>query len=296
MTAKEQIEQIAKLNRLGEEYCAAEDNDRRRKLCSEIFLELDEIFRCKYSKTSGLPLNEALGAFFEQDWKSFDAEKGALYDFANFRLERRSVDMYRKDAGVKKAKNPETGKYAYMPPDHLESPIDEKHTFQEQLESRSYNPEDEVVARMTADAKAMELLTIILNMRERLQGKAKNEQRITYFRMFFTDSVVDIIQNIETPESYVNHERDLFQALKTEFLDFFMNRVCRSVQEISDCPMKLYGEIVNDCPMEHMRHPMPNDVYIAYVNAKENFRIQSPGTISNQRNEYYKFLRANDLC
>ena len=141
----------------------------------------------------------------------------------------------------------------------------------------------------------LSLLSLALCFPERLSGRAKNPQRLNYFRMFFTDSVVDILhQNLET-RPFVAHERDLFHAIKLGFLDFFMQQVCRSVPEIKSCGVKHYGALVDGRPDAAPGHPLPNDVYMTYLNTVEGSTIKSPGTISNQRAEYERFMREN-LC
>ena len=142
---------------------------------------------------------------------------------------------------------------------------------------------------------AKRLLSLALCFPERLSGRAKNPQRLNYFRMFFTDSIVDVLhQNLET-RPFIAHERDLFQAMKLGFLDFFMKHICRTVPEIECCAVKRYNELVDGRPDTAPGHPLPNDVYMTYLNTVESYAIKSPGTISNQRAEYERFMREN-LC
>ena len=47
--------------------------------------------------------------------------------------------------------------------------------------------------------------------------------------------------------------------------------------------------------MEEPGQPLPNDVYITYLNTMENRNIKSAGTISGQRTAYEEFVRSN-LC
>ncbi len=54
-------------------------------------------------------------------------------------------------------------------------------------------------------------------------------------------------------------------------------------------------EMVEGRPMEEPGQPLPNEVYITYLNTMENRNIKSEGTISNQRTEYEDFVRKN-LC
>ena len=295
-----QEEKTARLNALGEEYCTARRNGEKcQERTEEIFLAIDDLFHNLPSEDKKYMLGDAIGEFFVRDWASFDAEKGDLCSFVKSRLELRRKDMDYKDRGFRKVKiqNPdaqETRKYRRAAPDSLDRAVDENRTLMDQY-ADTHSDAADLLDTIFADTRALELLTLILHLRDRLGGRARNEQRINYYRLFFTDSVVDILHHQETPRSYIQHERDLFDALKKTFLHFFMCRECETIAQIRGCPMKRYGEVVDGRPLESMGHPLPNDVYITYLNTAEGYQIHSPGTISNQRKEYQKFLREN-LC
>ena len=287
-------ERIERLNRLGERYCAARRDGRKCDgLTESVFLELYALFS-DADKTRAEPkLADAIGEFFLRDWPSFDADKGTLYAFAQSRLKFQTLNMSYKDSGAYKRKvgkgerdEGETREYRRETPKSLDDPASNP------VESDAANDTE---GELLFDATALDYLTLNLQLRQRLRGKARNEQRLTYYRMFFTDAVTDILRNMEVPESYIRHERDLFAALKRGFLNFYMRRPCESVRDIRETPMKLHGEVVNGSSMEPMGHPLPNDVYLTYLNDKEGFQIRSAGTISNQRKEYRQFLREN-LC
>ena len=109
--------------------------------------------------------------------------------------------------------------------------------------------------------------------------------------MFFTDGASDALRKGEWEPESVSRERELFEAMKTEFLDYFLSECCRTALEIRDCPPKLYGEMVPGRPMTEPKRPLPNDVYITYLNGREGKALKSEATITNQRNAYKSFLR-----
>ena len=137
-------------------------------------------------------------------------------------------------------------------------------------------------------------LPLILLLPQRLTGQANNANRINYYRMFFTDGTVAALFSVGD-RPYRTHERDLFAAMKLPFLDFFLEDVCRSVDAILSSDLKAYGRMVEGRPMEPPGQPLPNDVYLEYLNAKEEAGVKSASAISNQRAAYYKFLKEN-LC
>lgn len=145
------------------------------------------------------------------------------------------------------------------------------------------------------DATAALLIASVLNMQERLHGKSDNPVKRKYYRMFFTDDMVFTIQCGALAERLKRHERDLFQAFETSFLDFFLSSICRSVEAVAGTPVKLYSELVPGRDEKEPGHPLPNDVYRKYLGEVEEYEVKSDGAVSNQRDAYRKFLRES-LC
>ena len=151
-----------------------------------------------------------------------------------------------------------------------------------------------VEAGVDVDDTLISLLSLMLTLPERLEGRANNPKKITYYRMFFTDGVVAAIHGMPKRSElgrYTRHERDLFRAFQIQFLDFFMQERCRTIADVADCEVKRYGELVPGAPMEHPGHPLPNDVYREYLNRYEGYDIAADASVSNQRAEYKRFLR-----
>ena len=151
-----------------------------------------------------------------------------------------------------------------------------------------------VEAGVDADDTLVSLLSLILTLPERLEGRANNPKKMTYYRMFFTDGVVAAVHDMPKRSGlgrYIRHERDLFRAFQLRFLDFFMRERCRNIVDVADCEVKRYGELVAGAPMEHPGHPLPNDVYRKYLNSYEGYDIAADASVSNQRTEYKRFLR-----
>ena len=163
------------------------------------------------------------------------------------------------------------------------------------MEVEAWENGGSVEAEVDADDTLVSLLSLILALPERLKGKANNPKKITYYRMFFTDGVVAAVHGMPMRSElgrYARHERDLFRAFQVRFLDFFMRERCRNISDIADCEVRRYGELVSGAPMEHPGHPLPNDVYREYLNSCEGYDIAADASVSNQRAEYKRFLRA----
>ena len=84
--------------------------------------------------------------------------------------------------------------------------------------------------------------------------------------------------------------------MKLPFLDFFMEKTCRTLLEVTGTNLKDYGLMVPDRPMEKPKQPLPNDVYLWYMNTQEDAQLKSLSTITNQRKAYQAFVEENLMC
>ena len=269
---------VERLNRLGERWGAAKgEGDAGKGLQEEIFTLALSIFGKVRLKNTDFSLLEGMVAFIEQDWSQFDAAKGSLYGFFRTRLHNRAVSEYRRQR-----------KDALCHADSLDAPAlpGEETDAPSLLNNRGQ--EDKYPS--LHGRRVPELLTTVISFQERLRGRSNNPERRNYFRMFFTDGVSDALRNGALEPEDIPRERELFEAMKTEFLDYFLSEPCRTAAAIRDCPPKAYGELVPGRPMSEPKRPLPNDVYVAYLNGREGKALKSEATITNQRNAYKLFL------
>lgn len=286
------------LNELAREwyYLDGEEN-KSAKLAKQ-----EEIFNGVYSLMTKPKSKEAfaigISEFFLRDWKSFNPERGDFTGFFNNRIFQRSKDSISKDNGG-----------------HTESYIDEQGNkerrnvqdsslneskddgegnstsrIDQQADPNAPNPETQVIL----NESAYQCLSIILQMPERLKGRANNPTRMNYFRMFFTDGVSNFLRNQDSAAVYKFHEKELFRAMKIPFLDFFLIQECRTIPEIIRSNLKLYSELVEGRPNEMPNQPLPNDIYKAYLEKKEDTHVNT-SAISQQWQAYRKFLKENLL-
>ena len=293
------------LNALGREYCSLppESSAQRKKLLEEIYEMAFKLFPrgAYYKPKDGQTIEEtdAWAELFIKDMPKYDADKGPLTAFITSRLAFRAQNIYYKDAGIRRVKD-EEGKRKYQCRPSIEEPIRPKDEKQDALNLGDMvsfrdweeSPIDAPARDSSFEASFLAIVQLALNFSEHLTGRANNSQRRTYFRMFFTDDMVWAVQDFNVGEDAFHHEKDLFNAMKLPFLDYFMNSSCRSVEQLRTCPLKMHGEVVPGKPMEELSpHYLPSDVYKGYINANEDFEIRSDGAISNQREAYHSFFR-----
>lgn len=287
-------DKIAKLNCLGDEWCSLRDCisiERKLALTDEVFCLAFDLF------PSGSKKGDMMGEFFERYWVNFSSESGSLYAYMNLKLNhliKKSTHDDREDHYIK---NPNADaenepKRIWVTADSLNKHISNDGEGEElgNMIAAKDTPD-----RLAMDATALDLISLILELPTRLKGKANNPQRLSYFKMFFTDSVVDVLHSVDINTAFSAHERDLFRAMHLGFLDFFMLNVCRTVTQIMGCPLKLYAELVDGAPKKEPDHPLPNDIYLTYLRTVEGKEVKTASTISEIRQAYRHFLEAN-LC
>jgi len=264
------------------------DNDAVRQ---RLNLEITETMLTLFPKPEDL---EALGVFWLADMEKYDPGRGSFRNFVTNRLKLRKEDMKLQDSGAHRGTVKENGekRQRWIPNISLDVQTDaeDSRTPQDQQPS----PQGDGEELLEVEDLVRELVTAILLLPQLLNRQDNNTARINYYRMFFTDGTVAALHSVGE-EPYIPHERDLFRAMKLPFLDFFLEHDCRTVKEILGTDLKSYGQMVPGRPMKQPGQPLPNDIYMQYLNTREKAELKSPSTITNQRNSYRAFLKET-LC
>lgn len=253
-------------------------------------LEITETMLALFPKSQDL---DALGMFWIQDLGKYDPTLGSFQTFVTARLKLRKADMKYQDSGAHRVTVEENGSKCqrWIGSVSLDSRTDEEEGRTEM--DRYMTPQalqDNGEEWLELEDRVGQLIAAILRLPQLLDRQANNEARINYYRMFFTDGMVNLMHS--TGEKLdISHERDLFRAMKIPFLDFFLERNCRTVREILGTDLKDYGEMVPGRSMEKPKQPLPNDIYMQYLNDREQMNLKSPSTITNQRNAYRAFFK-----
>lgn len=275
------------VDRLAEEWYATPAGEEhaaiKQKLLEE-FLGLS----CNLLSES---MMEGLGDFWEQDFQRFDTALSPFSKFLLSRLKLRVRDGVREDLGLRRVKRDgETvTEGAFSLDDTGGKDADDDMT----REVRDPMAE-EALEELFLDERAYECLSLMLDLPNKLQGKANNPEKINYYRMFFTDGVTDYVRS-SGGQVFFAHEADLFQAAKLPFLDFFLDRVCRTVPRLASSETRPYGQLVEGRPDEPVEQPLPQDVYRSYL-AREEGRRAGLSAISQQRTAYRAFLKRMLQC
>lgn len=242
---------------------------------------------------------DAVTQFWASGMERYDPHKGPFRNYAEFILKRRAITLWHKEKGHRRrwVYNPATGENEQIWDcgEITASQREEDQQTKAWLENLpgDASAEEQTIATIEGDRIAQQLISLILQLPDKLYGKQKNPDRILYFRLFFTDGAVASIYAAGTAP-YQAHERDLFQAMRLPFLDFFLRTQCRTLQAVMRTRLKPYGEMVEGRGGQEPGQPLPNDVYRAYLESGEGKRV-GDSALSNQRKAYQIFLHDN-LC
>lgn len=248
-----------------------------------------QLFTAVFSLVSGEKL-DALGEFWLTDWPKFDPALSPMSYYVKRRLGLRSDDMRRADLGLRK--KTVDGETVWIADSSLDAPMGGDGESPKPLDAPDARAED-AFGDIALDERAYECLALMLNLPARLRGRANNPEKINYYRLFFTDGAVRYIRE-EQGTAFFAHERELLDAMKLPFMDFFLARQCRSIRSIFESPKKPYGELVEGRPMEPVAQPLPQDAYGSYLARVEGRKVGA-SAISQQQTAYRDFLR-EALC
>lgn len=277
-----------RLNQLGQEWYALRTGGNEaacQRVVNDVFLLAYELFS-----------SDALAEFFLTDWEKFDPGQRSLYGYMKQRLPLRERSMRREDLGLHRVTvEDEQGQKhkKWVGNGSLDVPVDEQEGGATRGELIADAGAEEPLAEIEMNDSLVQLLDLIHLLPQRLSGRQNNPARLNYFRMFFTDGISAAIQkeNGTAIAVYQRHERELFEAMKLSFLDFYTVKTCREVKELSACPVKKHGEMVEGKAMEPIKtRPLPGDVYITYLQKKENYTARA-SALSMQRAAYTEFMK-----
>ena len=168
--------------------------------------------------------------------------------------------------------------------DSLDQPVGEEETAS--LGDICAAPDDtRPELRCEAEAPLAELTAQVLNFAQRHQGQAANERRREWFRLFYTE---DMTQALKLMPLTFLHERDVFQAMKLPYLDYYMAKICRTGPQIAAAPLKPYSAVVPERAGTDTETPvpLPADVSLSYKRLCGGERVGA-----SARSEQYKWYK-----
>ena len=166
----------------------------------------------------------------------------------------------------------------------LETPVgqDQQGTLGELVEAPNvFTPEH----GMEWEGPFLELTSMILNFFQCHRGKSANETRRNWYRIFYTEDMTLAMKSVSL--NFL-HERDVFSAMKQEYLNYYMSAPCFTEHQVRETPLRPYGQVVPERAGETKETPLPipADVSLSYLRQEEGIQVGA-STRSNQM-KYYR--------
>lgn len=277
MTSKERKAKEARLDEVvlqAKSLPVTGDETRLLSLRNEAFVLFFELYDTEddLSHTDGT--NYVLDVF-ESTMRLFDPSKGVPYThYVNFTMKRRKI--------VKIPLTDEGEPIAIASIDAKRYDSDGS-PMANQIEDRT---EEDPEKSGLFDSLYVELTSSILHFAERHTGRSNNAKRLSWYKIFYTE---DMTYTWKMRAVRFIHERDVFSALDSGYLDYYMSQKCRKGEEVAKTPLKKYEDVVPAAKgnKEETPVPLPADVSIAYLNT-QSFSGASRTNRSNYMGDYRK--------
>lgn len=221
---------------------------------------------------------------FVEACAKYEPSKGPFTNYLSYLFKRRLVNAYEKDCisapegeSINNEKEDENGISKAGP---------------EPVAPASDEPEENAVFH----SYLAELTAMILNFSKRHKGKANNKEhrRRMWYQLFYTENMT---MAARTEKLSLRHERDIFAAMKLPYLDYYMSKICRTIDALANTPLKPYEEVVpaRKGKIEETELPLPADVSLTYLRVCENISVKK-NTRSRQLKNYKDEIKAMLLC
>ena len=293
-------EVLKRLDKLGLEwYEASQTGNRVEKeflqtkiftvLFNDFFHEDEKRENKKGKEYKENELLNATGEFFLSDLDKFkpvvNEKETRFSSFLLSRLNYTKKDIWREDYEIKKNDD-----YALrldkIYEENKESGAGGSTLVEAGKKTNLKNPMD-----ICIDDKSMyEMLMLIAKLQQSLKGRQNNEAKKNYFRLFSTENITYGVRISPGNSAIKKHERDIFDALKKSFLDYYMREKCNTIEEIEYSEMKRYDEVEEgSTDQREVEFPFSNKLYITYLDRIENNKIKD-AAISMQHTSYKELL------
>ncbi|MFI3212748.1 MAG: hypothetical protein R3Y24_05345 [Eubacteriales bacterium] len=110
-----------------------------------------------------------------------------------------------------------------------------------------------------------------------------------WWKLFFTEDMTNILKEVTLTTRY---EKEVFQALNTKYLDFFMSKNCRTFGEIEETHLKLECEVIPGSTVEReLKVPIKSQVSFEFLaQPSEDNNKPAKSVRSEHRTQYKKYI------
>ena len=244
----------SKMNEAVRLYCSFDADDRNRAAEKETQRNrVWELFSAYLDDGNDTTLD-----VFAETLDGYTPKEGNFMNYFNYVLSRRKKGKL----AYTQVKVDGEAKKIYTTVDSLDEIVagEDSSTTKGNLRSDPHSANPELMAMAESDDMAWTQYMVLL---ARNGAKGISEERKTWYQMLYTEEMTDKYKN---REYYFLSERDVFQAIAVDYLDYYMLKQCRSWYTVAVTPLKPYETIVPERAgrSEETKVPIPGDVSVAF--------------------------------
>ena len=232
---------------------------------------------------------EAINEFWIRDFNIFDPGIKSFCAFYESRIDYRKKDVISKNTlRTKKRYDPSDDSSFVKSYNESISVDDDETILLDILSNNEVTPEDKAIQKRDLE----KLIILISGIWSNLHGKADNERKRLYYKLFTTDVLAGFIKSeYKERDVLYNRERDILNGMYNQFLDYFMEEQCRSLDEIFKGKIKQYiTDEINNREIEVRNLPIKNPVYVSYLANIEQIRVRD-SAVSEQHKGYKELIK-----
>ncbi len=149
--------------------------------------------------------------------------------------------------------------------------------------------------KVESDEYLLEIGTLIISLFEHGYTKSNNQAKEKFFKMIYTEKATLIFREIIEDTDYDFHEKQIFKAINTGFLDFYTLKVCRTVRDVWSTALKKNVEFgIKNNPDAEIDFPLNNRVYYCFFTEIEKAETSENSVstrLTQQKENFNKLLR-----
>lgn len=159
-----------------------------------------------------------------------------------------------------------------------------------------YNPETNFEEKEIVECTFEHLLSIITLFLSHKNSKQSNPTRRSYFRIFYTENIINLINEYCTTD-FISNTAEAYECSDKDFVRFVSFSDYKNIDDILSLRFKKFSDIMNDFKEDKLICSKPSFENIVIQKYRFRYGLDkkevSSANISIQRNNYETFI--NDL-
>lgn len=261
------------LNRLANSYALHENTAEKKKTLNEMAVKLYENENKIYYKyfESNFSKEQKLSIIYDvllKTIKSYKSDKNTtFYTYFSNALENEYCSMFKK----------------------IKRENIELTDMTEEIDNKS--EEEKIYEKTNVSALMVSYINLIINFYKYNKGRAANKTRYEYFKMFYTDTIGELVRTENLGSLLEEKEDRIFEAINQEFQDSYTVERADTIKKLEQVEYKKHCEVTATADESVLENPVPNDVFNTFYNKLTGEKTTTE-TVSQQKKNYKEYINS----